>query len=1079
MNDRPKLRKRGVTRNYTLLTLIFLFGGLLFSTALAQVTVSGNVTSSADGVPLPGVSIVDVNEPTNGVVADFDGNYTITVNSGTTSLRFSSIGYKTVEIAVNNQTTLNVSLEEDVASLDEVVVVGYGTQKKATVTGAVTAVEGAVLETSPAVSISNSLAGRLPGVVIIQTSGEPGNDESNITIRGTNTLGNSQPLIVIDGIPDRDGGIGRLNPNDIENISVLKDASAAIYGARAANGAIIVTTKQGRVGKPTVTYNADFGLNQPTIIPEMSNAVEYFNIRNEDAIFNSNIPVSEWGAAFDAFNSAGSYTIPGTSEVVNANFSPETVAGHRDRLDPWLYPDTDWFGDTFKEWSLQQRHNITISGGNEDITYFSSMGYTDQDAYYKDSASRYQQYNFRINTTAKVNDYISAKLGFGYRKEDRRFPTEGAGAIFRMLMRGRPNEPAVWPNGLPGPDIENGQQPVVVTTNATGYDRQPTDYLQLTGSVDIETPWVDGLKLTLLAGVDQSQERQKKWETPWELYFLDRDNYIATGNPVLEPAIRSNFTDARLTQGSINRLNTNLTALLNYDRSFGDHTINLLAGVTREVFQQEFFNAFRREFISTAVDQLFAGGATQTVDGSAFNRTRLGYYGRAQYNFKEKYLAEFIWRYDGSYIFPQGDRFGFFPGFLAGWNITSEDWFNVKGIDYLKLRASYGQMGNDQVAFDTNGDGEISDNELQEFAFLSTYGFGEYPIDGQVVTSLQETLLANPSFTWERANNFNIGLDGIILDGNLSFTLEYFLNKRDQILIRETGSTPGSSGISNLLPPVNAGKVDNKGFEFALNYYGGSPDGFKWDAGVNGGVAKNEVVFFDEIPGAPSYQRAEGKPIGAHFVYESDGAFRDEADIASNTLDYSAVTPNLQPGDMKFKDINGDGAITADDRVRLDENETPTFNFGATFNASYKNFDLSLLLQGATGASFRIFTESGDIGNYLKYSHDNRWSITNPSSVHPRLASRGDTYWTGGDFGQNTYLLFDKDYIRLKNIQLAYNFPSKLTDQFGLSSFRIYVSGLNLFTIAANDIFDPEATNSAGTYYPQARVINTGFSVTF
>ncbi|MEX0287801.1 MAG: SusC/RagA family TonB-linked outer membrane protein [Flavobacteriaceae bacterium] len=1079
MNDQPNPRKRGVSRNYALFTLIFLFGGLLFSTALAQVTVSGTITSATDGVPLPGVTVLDVNDTTNGVVADFDGNYTITVTDGNTSLRFSSVGYKTIELAVNNQTTLNVSLEEDVASLDEVVVVGYGTQKKATVTGAVTAVEGAVLETSPAVSISNSLAGRLPGVVIIQTSGEPGNDESNITIRGTNTLGNSQPLIVIDGIPDRDGGVGRLNPNDIENISVLKDASAAIYGARAANGAIIVTTKQGRAGKPTVNYVADFGLNQPTIIPEMSNAVEYFNIRNEDAIFNSNIPVSEWGAAFDSFNSTGSYTIPGTGEVVNANFSPETVRGHRERLDPWLYPDTDWFGDTFKEWSLQQRHNITISGGNEDVTYFTSFGYQDQDAYYKNSASRYQQYNFRINTTANINDYITARLGFAYRKEDRRFPTEGAGAIFRMLMRGRPNEPAVWPNGLPGPDIENGQQPVVVTTNATGYDRQPTDYLQLTGSVDLKTPWVDGLKLTLLAAVDQSQERQKKWETPWELFFLDRENYIATGNPVLEGAIRSNFTDARLTQGSINRLNTNLTALLSYDKAFGDHTINLLAGVTRETFQQEFFNAFRREFISTAVDQLFAGGATQTVDGSAFNRTRLGYYGRAQYNFKEKYLAEFIWRYDGSYIFPQGDRFGFFPGFLAGWNITSEDWFNVKGIDYLKLRASYGQMGNDQVAFDTNGDGEISDNELQEFAFLSTYGFGEFPIDGQVVTTLQETLLANPSFTWERANNFNVGLDGIILDGNLSFTLEYFLNKRDQILIRETGSTPGSSGISNLLPPVNAGKVDNKGWEFALNYYGGNADGFKWDAGINGGVAKNEVVFFDEIPGAPSYQRAEGKPILAHFVYQSDGAFRDEADIAANTLDYSAVTPNLQPGDMKFKDVNGDGAITADDRVRLDENETPTFNFGATFNASWKNFDFSLLLQGATGASFRIFTESGDIGNYLKYSHDNRWSITNPSSVHPRLASRGDTYWTGGDFGQNTYLLFSKDYIRLKNIQLAYNFPQKLIEPFGLSNFKLYINGLNLFTIAANDIFDPEATNSAGTYYPQARVINTGLSVTF
>jgi TonB-linked SusC/RagA family outer membrane protein len=1079
MNDQTKLPGAGKKQRHALLSLFLFFTGILFTTVFAQVTVSGNVTSAADGVPLPGVSIVDVNDATNGVVADFDGNYTITVDDGTTSLRFSSIGYKAVELAVNNQSTLDVAMEEDVASLDEVVVVGYGTQKKATVTGAVTAVQGAVLETSPAVSISNSLAGRLPGVVIIQTSGEPGNDESTITIRGTNTLGNSQPLIVIDGIPDRDGGIGRLNGNDIENISVLKDASAAIYGARAANGAIIVTTKQGKVGKPTVTYNADFGMNQPTIIPEMSNAVEYANIMNELPIYN-NIPVNEWQAASAAIKSTGTYDSP-TPDIgtLNAQYSPAAVAAHGNGSDPILFPDTDWFGDTFKEWALQQRHNITISGGGENIKYFSSMGYTDQDAYYKNSANRFKQYNFRINTDAKISDYISAKLGFAYRKEDRRFPTEAAGAIFRMLMRGRPTEPAIWPNGLPGPDIENGQQPVVITTNATGYDDQPTDYLQLTGSVDIATPWVDGLKLTLLAGIDQTQARRKLWQTPWELFFLDREQYIATGVAEFNGAIRSNFTDARLTQASFNRLNTNLTALLNYDRAFGDHTINLLAGVTREVFQGDFFSAFRREFISTAIDQLFAGGATQTVDGSGFNRTRIGYYGRAQYNFKEKYLAEFIWRYDGSYVFPEGDRFGFFPGFLVGWNITSEDWFNVKGIDYLKLRGSYGQMGNDQVAFDSNGNGVIDPGELQEYAFLSTYNFNEFPIDGQVVTTLQEALLANPSFTWERANNFNVGLDGIILNGNLSFTLEYFLNKRDQILIRETGSTPGSSGISTLLPPVNAGKVDNEGYEFNLNYYGGNPDGFEWDAGINGGYAKNKVVFFDEIPGAPAYQRAEGKPILAHFVYQSDGAFLDQADIASNTLDYSAVTPDLKPGDMKFKDINGDGVIDADDRVRLDENITPTFNFGVTFNASYKNFDLSLLLQGATGASFRIFTESGDIGNFLKYSHDNRWSIDNPSSVHPRLASRGDTYYTGGNFGQNTYHLFSKDYIRLKNIQLAYNFPSKLIEPFGLSNFKVYVSGLNLFTIAANDIFDPEATNNAGTFYPQARVINTGFSLTF
>jgi len=1073
MNYQSKFGKKHILHKYVLLTAILFISGFLFSSIQAQdVTVSGTVTAASDGMPLPGVSIVNVNEPAVGIQTDFDGNYELTVSDGNTSLRFSYIGFISKVIAVNNQTSLNVTLDDDVANLDEVVVVGYGTQKKATVTGAVTAVKGAVLEASPAISVSNSLAGRLPGVVIIQTSGEPGNDESNISIRGTNTLGNNEPLIVIDGIPDRDGGLGRINGIDIANISVLKDASAAIYGARAANGAIIITTKQGQSGKPTITYNADFGMNQPTRVPELSNAVEYANIMNELPIYN-NIPVSEWGAASSAITSTGTYASPTAGVgVLNANFSPTAVQAHGDGSDRYLYPDTDWFGDTFKEWAGQSRHNLSISGGSENIKYYSSLGYTNQDAYYKNSATRYQQYNFRINTDAKINDYISAKLGFTYRKEDRKFPTQDAGAIFRMLMRGRPTEPAIWPNGLPGPDIENGQNPVVVTTNATGYDKQPTDYLQFTGSIDFTNPWIEGLKLTLLAGVDQSQERQKKWETPWTLYYLDRDAYIATGNPVLNGAIRSPFTDARLTQSTFNKLNTNLTALLNYDRTFGeDHTINVLAGVTREEFQGDFFSAFRRNYLSTSVDQLGVGGEIgQETDGFGYKRTRLGYYGRFQYNYKEKYLAEFIWRYDGSYIFPGADRFGFFPGVLAGWNINNEDWFDVKSIDYLKLRASYGQMGNDQVFFQ---------DELQEYAYLSIYDFGSYPLDGNVQTTLFEPLLANPSFTWERANNFNVGLDGIILDGKLSFTFEYFLNKRDQILIQKTGSTPGSSGISNLLPPVNAGKVDNEGFEFALNYYGGDQDGFKYDFGINGGYAQNTVVFLDEIPGAPSYQLQEGKPINSYLVYESDGVFRDEAAIASNTLDYSAVTSELKPGDMKFKDVDGNGLIDADDQVRLDESDTPTFNFGATFNASYKNFDIALLMQGATGASIRIQTESGDIGNFLKYSHDNRWSIDNPSSVHPRLASRGDTYYTGGSFGNNTYFLFSKNYVRVKNLQIAYNFPSKMIEQFGLSNFRVYVSGQNLITFDKYKIYDPEATNSAGTYYPQPRIINTGFSLTF
>jgi len=642
-----------------------------------------------------------------------------------------------------------------------------------------------------------------------------------------------------------------------------------------------------------------------------------------------------------------------------------------------------------------------------------------------------------------------------------------------MLMRGRPTEPQVWPNGLPGPDIENGQNPYVITTNATGYQQNPRDFVQANGGLTITNPWIKGLRLNLTGSVDKTLDNSRTWQTPWQLYSWDRTTFEADGvTPRLVGAVRSNFTDPRLRQSTGNVLNTNLTGILTYETKFAEnHSLNVMAGVTRETFAGNNFFAYRRNYISPALDQLFAGGALlQDNGGSGYNRARLGYYGRAQYNYKDKYLAEFVWRYDGSYIFPSASRFGFFPGVSLGWNITSEDWFKVANIDYLKLRASYGQMGNDQVFFN---------NQLQEYSFLSSYSLGQYPINGEIANTLRETILANPNFTWERANNYNIGLDGTLFKNRVDFTFEYFHNRRSQILIQQTGSTPASSGISALLPPVNAGIVDNKGFEFNVGYNGKAFGDLQFRVGVNGGYARNKVVFMDEIPGAPEWQRQEGKPIGAFLTYQSDGAFRDQAEIDANKLDYTAVTSRLLPGDMKFVDYNGDGKINADDMSRMNKNQTPTFNFGATIDIRYKGFDLNILFQGATGAALRIQTESGDIGNFLKYSHQNRWSIDNPSGTDPRLASRGDTYYTGGNFGNNTYFLFSKNYIRLKNIELGYSLPKTIVNKISLSNVRLFVNGLNVFTIAANKIFDPEAEASGGVSYPLSRVINTGLTVTF
>lgn len=1035
-----------------------------------KVTVTGTIIDET-GEGLPGVSILEKGT-NNGTATDINGKYSLTVEGSNSVIVYSFVGYKAQEMTVGSQSIINISMETDASTLEEVVVVGYGTQKKATITGAISAIKGETLIQSPAVDMTNSLSGRMAGLVVIQQSGEPGNDGALLRIRGANTLGNSSPLVVIDGIPDRDGGLGRLSPRDIESVSVLKDASAAIYGARAANGAILITTKRGKSGKPTVTYDFNQGFSQPTVVPRMAKAAQYAEIMNELSYFRT-VPANEWGAADQAIRTNGSYDSPTAGiSTVSAPFSPDAISRHASGSDPWGYPDTDWFGDAFRNWAPQSRHNLQVAGGTDKVRYMTSLGFVNQDAIYNNSATFYKQYNLRTNLDVDINKYITANVGIMLRREDRNYPTESSGAIFRMLMRGRPTEPEVWPNGLPGPDIENGQNPYVITTNATGYQKNPKDFAQLNGGLTLTNPWVDGLKLTLSAAVDRNAESNKTWRTPWKLYFWDKVSYESDGvTPQLEGSIRSTFTDPRLTQSYSSVLNTNLSAMLNYDKTFNTvHTLNTLVGVTKETFTGESFYAFRRNYISSAVDQLFAGGAeNQDNGGIAYNRARLGYYGRVQYGYKEKYLVEFIGRYDGSYIFPESGRFGFFPGVLAGWNITNEDFFKVKGIDYLKLRASYGQMGNDQVVFN---------NQLQEYAYLSSYGFGQYPINGALANTLQERILANPNFTWERANNYNIGLDATLFN-RIDLTMEYFYNRRDQILIQKTGSTPASSGISSLLPPVNAGIVDNRGFELSINYNGSTNSDLRYRFGVNGGYAKNNVVFMDEVPGAPDYQRMEGKPIGAYLVYNYAGVFKDQAAIDANTIDYSGVTNNLLPGDMKFEDVNGDGVINADDQVRLDKNIIPTMQFGATMNLTYKNFDFSMLWQGATGGALRIQTESGDIGNYLQEFYENRWSVNAPSDVDPRLASRGDTYFTGGNFGNNTYYLRDTDYIRLKNVELGYQLPASALSKAGITNVRFFVNGLNVITFDKLKVFDPETAASGGVYYPQSRVFNGGMSLTF
>ncbi|MDR7128396.1 TonB-linked SusC/RagA family outer membrane protein [Algoriphagus sp. 4150] len=1051
------------------MTIIFCLG--LISSAFAQTReVSGVLISGEDNLPLPGASVL-VKGTTNGTVTDIDGKFILTVSGPDDILVVSFIGFAPMEVPVGNNSTFDLTLLPDTKSLEEVIVVGYGEQKKETITGSVATVKGRDLNKSPAMNLSNSIAGRMSGVVAVNRSGEPGNDGSNIRIRGSNTLGNNSALVVIDGIPDRAGGLERLNPNDIESISVLKDASAAIYGSRAANGVILVTTKRGATGAPELTFQMNQGFAQPTVVPELANAAQYAGMLNDLDIYA--LPTSEWVAANQAYKETGQYTRP-NGQVRSAPYNPSELELYRNGSDPWLYPNTDWYDATLRNWSPQSRYNLQLVGGSDNVKYLTSLGYQNQDAYYKNSATGFKQYDFRINLDATINQYVKVGLGIVAREEYRFYPTRGAGAIFRMQMRGKPNQPAFWPNGLPGPDIENGENPVVITTNATGYDRDKRDYVQTTGNLEIKIPGVEGLKFTGTAAIDKSMRFIKRWETPWTLYELGTGFEADGVTPVLVPSQRGP-AEPRLREENINQLNVLLGGVFNYDKKFNDiHTLNVVAGVNRETVEGNNFNAFRRYYISTAIDEMFAGGDLERNNGGdAFERARLNYFGRVAYNYKEKYLAEFLWRYDGSYIFPENNRNGFFPGIMLGWVVSEEGfWKNSLGktFDFFKIRGSWGQLGNDQIYFDSNGDNEQT---LQEYQFLSTYGFNSYIINGVETKTLFETRVPNPAITWEIANNSNLGFEGQFLQGKIFFEFDLFYNKRTNILWRKNASVPESTGLT--LPAENIGEVENKGFDLNLGIRGGKGE-FQYSISANGGFAKNKILFWDESPGAPEWQRSTGKPMNTHLVYQYDGVFRDQQEIDAETLDYSAITNNLRPGDMKYRDYDGDGKITPDDRVRMDQNDIPTFQGGVNINANWKGFDLAILFQGALGARQYVSAgESGNIGNYLSDIYENRWTIDNPSSTHPRIANRSDQYFSNG----NTYWFRKTDYLRLKNIEIGYNIPAHLSEKVGVKNARIYVNGLNLITWDKLKVYDPESDNSTGQYYPQARVINTGLSVSF
>jgi len=1001
-------------------------------------SLTGRVTDTT-GASLAGVRISVVGTRF-GAVTGPDGRYAIAaVPPGTYRLQARLIGYGIGEtdviLAAGQTATADLRLVPQAIELNPIVAVGYGEQRKATLTGSVSAVQGEQIQGVPAVNVSNTLGGQLPGLVTVNQSGEPGYDGATIRIRGNHTLNDNSALIVIDGVADRVGGLERLDPQDIESISVLKDASAAIYGARAANGVILVTTKRGRSGvvqPPQLTVNINQGFNHPTRTPQMADAATYMTMLNEINTYR-NLPPA--------------YT---------ADQIQKTRAG----ADPWLYPNTDWFGAVIKPMSLQTRGNVALRGSGERIGYYLSLGGLTEDGYYQNSATRYNQYSFRSNIDGRVTDHLGLRFDVTGRLEDRNFPNRSAGSIFRALIRGKPNLPAYWPNGMPGPDIEFGDNPVVTGTPATGYDKDQRDYVQGTVGLDFKVPGVSGLTLRGNASYDQVFRSERQWRTPWTLYTWDYTTRDSSGQPVLSPAKRG-FNAPQLNQTDGRGTSILLNLVAEYRRNFGPHTVGILGGIERQTADSSYVNAFRRDFVSDQVDQIFAGSDLgKTNDGTAYVAARQNYFTRVNYAFQDKYLFEVVARYDGSYIFPADKRFGFFPGISAGWRISEEPFFrnHVPVFDDLKLRASWGKTGNDRI---------------NQWQYLATYGFGGGFIFGgtQEVKSIFQTRTPNPNVTWEVAQQLDFGIEGRLLKNRLSFEVDRFTERRNNILSFRNASVPQTAGLS--LPRENIGIVDNRGWDGSITWRQQLASDASFEVTFNGGYAQNKILFWDETPGAPPWQRSTGYRMNTGLYYKVLGVFKDQA-----AVDAYPHKPGARPGDLIFADVDANDTIDARDRIRVNQNGDPTFTGGLTLAAQVKSFDVRVFFHAAFDAVQYFRTESGDIGNFTAEYAANRWTPDNPNAPGPRTFNRQDEYWVSPD-NPNTYFLRDASFIRLKSVEIGYHVPGRVAARMGVHDLRLYASGYNLFLWDKFRVLDPETRDSQGQYYPQQRVFNAGASITF
>ena len=1014
-----------------LITLLARPAGAVAS--LQQQTVSGTITDSQTGETMPGVNIL-VKGTTIGTSSDINGKYSIAVPGANATLVYTFIGYVNQEIPFAGRSVIDIALVSEVLNLDEVVVVGYGTQRKASLTGSVASTDEKMIKKSPAISLSNSLSGLLPGLTALNRSGEPGENVSQIYIRGRGTTGKTSPLVVVDGVPDETGAWQRINQNDIQQISILKDASSSIYGARAANGVILITTKRGEIGKPTFNYTFNQGFITPTRLPEMANSWEFADYVNTYRETMQNLP---------------------------ALYTAAEIQKMKDGTDPLNYPNTNWISTIFKDISTQSMHNLNVRGGTDKARYSMSGSYTHENSMVRNGIHAATNYALRSNVDVDITDNIRFGLDLNGGMDDRIVPAVGS-----FGFDGSPLIPAFFPNGLPASlpgDI--GENPAINLTGKGGYESDKIFRTFLKPSFDIKIPWINGLGIDGYFSYRNEFTENKRWRETWIVYNYDSVNDIyteKTGGTVAKPDLRE-------------RLNKRKDYLVNlkikYKKTFGNHSLESFIAVEQAEGEYREMEAYRKDFISPAIQELFAGsGENMTSDGTKTEWGRQNLFGRLNYNYLGKYLFETNLRYDGSYAFPKDKRWGFFPGVSVGWRLSQEKFLaGVTFLDDLKLRASYGEMGNDQI---------------DAFQYMSMYKLN--PIGSHFGGGTQAVLTtgvaANERITWEVAKNSNIGFDATLWEGALGMTFDLFKQKRSNILTARTTEVPIYTGL--ILPDENVGIVENKGFELSLTHRNKSTSQLTYSISGNFGYAKNKIINISEPQDMKAYQKAEGSIIGAQLLYKALGIFRTQGEVDSNP-----VMIGTQVGDLQYEDVNKDGVINAADRVRIDKGSIPEISFGLNTTLEYKGFNLYANFAGNARAWTYIHKNCRTTLNSVRELILNRYQPGSMDSKYP-IVPQEDGVGEGEVSGMpSTFWLQNASFLRLKTLQVGYTLPKSLISKAGISSMMIFVNGTNLFTLTGLEWYDPEGEPesseysgikySTGEFYPQTKIYNLGVNITF